>query len=102
MESWKRSKEVHTSSVENIDFEEYLGDTGETTHIVKNNNFLCDTMKTDLCGMKVGTGAITKVTEKGLLDTIDNFGTEITLYNVYVVPGITRHSISITQLLREG
>ena len=84
------------------DEEKFLADTGATTHIVKENDCLFKKRSADLCGMKVGTGAVTRVSEKGNLKLVDMNDTEFVLENTYVVPGITRNIISITKLLFEG
>ena len=82
--------------------ERFLADTGATTHIVKENTCLYKKRRANLCGMKVGTGAVTRVTEKGDLNLQDMNGVVFTLHKVHVVPAITRNIISISQLLREG
>ena len=52
--------------------------------------------------MKVGNGEITRVTDKGELLVETTTGARFVRHNTHVVPGITKHIISITQSLREG
>ena len=80
----------------------FLTNTGASTHIVKENDCLYKKRGADLCGMKVGTGAVTRVTKKRNLKLVDMNDTEFVLDNTYMVPGITRNIISITKLLFEG
>ena len=75
---------------------------GATTHIVRDNECMYKLRKADLCGMKVDTGAVTRVNEKGNLKLMDMNDTGFVLDNVYFVPGITRNIISITEMLFEG
>ena len=81
---------------------EFLADTGATTHIVKEEKDVYKIRRANLCGMKVGTGAVTRVTAKGELTLEDMNDTRFTLHKVHVVPGITRNIISITQMLHKG
>ena len=96
------SGEVNMVTVVEEEVENFLGDTGASTHIVRENRHVYKRRRADLCGMKVGTGQVTRVTEKGELKVMDQNGTVFVLEYVHVVPGITRNIISITQLLHEG
>ena len=94
--------EVNMVTITNDESEEFLADTGATTHIIRENKFMYKRRSANLCGMNVGTGDVTRVTEKGELRVMDENGTDFVLNYVHVVPGITRNIISITQMLREG
>ena len=101
IDQWK-TEEVNTVTNSGREYEEFLGDTGVTTHIVKNNSCIMNPTNVNLGGMKVGTGDITEVTAKGELKVMDENGTSLVLKSTHIVPGITRNIISMTQLMYEG
>jgi hypothetical protein len=82
--------------------EEFLGDTGATTHIVNKINGMTKISRDNLGQMKVGNGELTSVVAKGTLTMKTKEGHEVRLNNTHVVPNITKNIISITQLLHEG
>ncbi|KAK7580453.1 hypothetical protein V9T40_001082 [Parthenolecanium corni] len=97
--------ELPESSYANGELITFIGDSGATEHIVKNDSFLNNINKFDSGEIKCANknqSANLKIKGSGCLNTIRENNKNIKLNNVLVAPDISRNIVSLRKVVNTG
>ena len=94
--------EINEASTErSSEFEEWLGDSGASTHITYSDYGMKNKKKCNV-RVTVSTGEATTATVRGDLDMISDRGEKMTLLNVLYVPSVKRNLLSTNKFIQRG